>query len=244
MWTDYLRALTLALPFASAGSALATGPLRPPATPALPASRAQPTPPGLGGTATVPVVPLRPAIDPHATVLRFCDWMRDWGFTGWHLPEDILGFYQWFCADEGLAEIPYHRLLTRLAAAPGVRRETRSLADADLPDHPVIAALIGNPAASNDELARRMGVNKGEATKRRREVEHLLSVGWDGRHKPIALKADRQLVRIRRRLGGADAADLFRVADREELAAERQSGSSPQGPAVAGAEACATRRAA
>lgn len=55
--------------------------------------------------------------------------------------------------------------------------------------HPVLAALAGGPVASNDELAQRMGVTKGEASKRRQEVEHLLSVTQAGRCKRIGLAA-------------------------------------------------------
>lgn len=41
----------------------------------------------------------------------------------------------------------------------------------DIPvDHPVIVALRKGPVASNDELAARLGVSKGESTKSRREV--------------------------------------------------------------------------
>lgn len=58
-----------------------------------------------------------------------------------------------------------------------------------VPDHPVIAALRSGPVASNDELAQRMGVTKGEASKRRQEVEHLLSVTQAGRCKRIGLAA-------------------------------------------------------
>lgn len=59
---------------------------------------------------------------------------------------------------------------------------------APIPDnHPVIVALRRGPVASNDELARRMQVTKGEASKRRQEVEHLLRVEQDGRRKRIAL---------------------------------------------------------
>lgn len=45
----------------------------------------------------------------------------------------------------------------------------------DIPvDHPVIVALRRGPVASNDELAARLGVSKGESTKSRREVQTYL----------------------------------------------------------------------
>ena len=54
--------------------------------------------------------------------------------------------------------------------------------------HPVIDALNrGGPAASNDELAQRMGVSKGEASKRVREVKDRLDIHIDGRCKRIRL---------------------------------------------------------
>lgn len=54
-------------------------------------------------------------------------------------------------------------------------------------EHPVIAALRAGPVGSNNELARRMNVSPGEASKRVDEVEHLLTIEQDGRAKRIAL---------------------------------------------------------
>ena len=55
-------------------------------------------------------------------------------------------------------------------------------------NHPVIVALAeARRPLSNDELARKMGVSKGEASKRWREVESELSVTRDGRALKIAL---------------------------------------------------------
>jgi hypothetical protein len=55
-------------------------------------------------------------------------------------------------------------------------------------EHPVIAALrSADRPLSNDELAAAMGVSKGEASKRRREVDQHLTVHPDGRCLRIAL---------------------------------------------------------
>lgn len=56
--------------------------------------------------------------------------------------------------------------------------------------HPVVAALTqaGRPL-TNDELADAMGVSKGEASKRRREVADLLTETRDGRELRIRLAA-------------------------------------------------------
>jgi hypothetical protein len=55
--------------------------------------------------------------------------------------------------------------------------------------HPVISALenIKHPV-NNGELARLMGVSDGEASKRWREVAHLLEVARVGKERRIALK--------------------------------------------------------
>lgn len=54
--------------------------------------------------------------------------------------------------------------------------------------HPVIAALrIAGRPVNNGELARLMSVCDGEATKRRREVAHLLSERRSGKHVMVAL---------------------------------------------------------
>jgi hypothetical protein len=55
--------------------------------------------------------------------------------------------------------------------------------------HPVVAALEAGPVSSNDELAARMNCTKGEASKRWREVEHLLDVQRNGKTLRIALRA-------------------------------------------------------
>ena len=55
-------------------------------------------------------------------------------------------------------------------------------------DHPVISALRqADQPVSNQELARLMGVSEGEATKKRREIENFLTVGWNGRERRIAI---------------------------------------------------------
>lgn len=58
-------------------------------------------------------------------------------------------------------------------------------------DHPVVVALHGrgNRWASNDELAREMGVTKGEASKRWREVADQLEVVRAGRNLRLRLAA-------------------------------------------------------
>jgi hypothetical protein len=55
--------------------------------------------------------------------------------------------------------------------------------------HPVLSALenIGYPV-NNGELARLMGVSDGEASKRWREVAHLLEVARVGKERRITLK--------------------------------------------------------
>jgi hypothetical protein len=54
--------------------------------------------------------------------------------------------------------------------------------------HPVIDALIraGRPL-NNGELAKAMGVCDGEATKRRREVSHVVNTRRAGRHVLVSL---------------------------------------------------------
>jgi hypothetical protein len=55
--------------------------------------------------------------------------------------------------------------------------------------HPVVCALenVGYPV-TNGELARLMGVSDGEASKRWREVAHLLDVARIGKERRIRLK--------------------------------------------------------
>lgn len=84
-----------------------------------------------------------------------------------------------------------HRPASRRAAAndtapPPSNGGTR----AGTPDHPVIAALrrAGRPL-SNDELAHAMGVSKGEASKRRREVAGRITEAREGRELRIRLAA-------------------------------------------------------
>jgi hypothetical protein len=52
--------------------------------------------------------------------------------------------------------------------------------------HPVLAALSDGRALTNDQLAAAMGVTKGEASKRRREVAHLVTERRIGRYLMIA----------------------------------------------------------
>jgi hypothetical protein len=55
--------------------------------------------------------------------------------------------------------------------------------------HPVVRALESvNRPVTNGELARLMGVSDGEASKRWREVAHLLEVARAGKERRIALK--------------------------------------------------------
>jgi hypothetical protein len=55
--------------------------------------------------------------------------------------------------------------------------------------HPVISALENiKVPVNNGELARLMGVSDGEASKRWREVAHLLEVARAGKERRIALK--------------------------------------------------------
>lgn len=105
----------------------------------------------------------RHAINPHEAVMRFCSWMREWGFEGWHPSEDVIGFYQWFSADAGLEEIDHGLLLERVATAPWITRERKRL--------------------------------NGQ-----------------------------QFARIKRRLGGAERAVLYRVASAEEMAEAAKAG--------------------
>lgn len=60
-----------------------------------------------------------------------------------------------------------------------------------LADHPVVKAIKenGGSVASNRQLARLMGVSDGEATKRRAEIEHMISVEKIGKECRIALVA-------------------------------------------------------
>lgn len=61
----------------------------------------------------------------------------------------------------------------------------------DIPvDHPVIVALRRGAVASNDELARRLRVSKGEASKTRREVSDYLVERADGKRVVIDLKPE------------------------------------------------------
>jgi hypothetical protein len=59
--------------------------------------------------------------------------------------------------------------------------------------HPVLRALSenGGTAASNRDLARLMNVTEGEASKRVREVAHLLTIERNGKEMRINLKAQR-----------------------------------------------------
>lgn len=201
MLKDYLWTVALVLPFARCG-AQASGMARPagrhPHQPAaLPPPildiEAQPAPIELVACAEPPLLeppakparspaprhaegvrsahpgsapPARRAVNPHEAVMRFCGWMRDWGFVGWHPADDIVGFYQWFCDDEGLEEMNHDLLRERFACAPGVARERRRLNGT----------------------------------------------------------TDKEMVRIKRRLGGADRAMLYRVASHEELAERAKAG--------------------
>jgi hypothetical protein len=55
--------------------------------------------------------------------------------------------------------------------------------------HPVLSALENvKVPVNNGELARLMGVSDGEASKRWREVAHLLEVARVGKERRIALK--------------------------------------------------------
>ena len=60
-----------------------------------------------------------------------------------------------------------------------------------LADHPVVKAIKenGGSVASNRQLAKLMGVSDGEATKRRAEIEHMISVEKIGKECRIALVA-------------------------------------------------------
>ena len=118
-------------------------------------------------------------INPHEAVMRFGVWMRDWGFVGWQPADDIVGFYQWFCDEEGLEEMNHDLLRERFASAPGVTRERRRLNGT----------------------------------------------------------SDREMLRIKRRLGGADRAMLYRVSSHEELAEQAKSRKRGPRPARAGRKA-------
>lgn len=181
MLQDHLWTLALALPFAAvscwkrasgATCAKAKAPVRQPV--ALPPPvldiDAEPVSPDTIECAAPPLpepppkpartVAPRRAVNPHEAVMRFCVWMRDWGFVGWHPADDIVEFYQWFCDDEGLEEMGHDLLRERFACAPGVTRERRRLNGT----------------------------------------------------------TDKEMVRIKRCLGGADRAMLYRVSSHEELA--------------------------
>lgn len=73
----------------------------------------------------------------------------------------------------------------------GARRKSTVLAFPNR--HPVLRALSdnGGTAASNRDLARLMGVTEGEASKRVREVAHLLTIERNGKETRINLKAVR-----------------------------------------------------
>lgn len=100
----------------------------------------------------------RRAVNPHEAVMRFCSWMRDWGFVGWHPAADIVGFYQWFCDEEGLEEMSHDLLRERFACAPGVTRERRRLNGTTDKEMVRIKRRLGDRAmlyrvASHEELA-------------------------------------------------------------------------------------------
>lgn len=178
MLRDYLWTVALMLPFARFGASGVARPagFRPQHPVALPppfhAIDAEPAPIALVAR-TEPSVPTptrstapRRAVNPHEAVMLFCGWLRDHEFVGWHPADDIVGFYQWFCADEGLEEMNHDLIRERFASAPGVTRERRRLNGT----------------------------------------------------------SDKEMVRIKKRLGGADRAMLYRVASHEELAEEAKSG--------------------
>lgn len=182
MLKDYLWTVALVLPFARFGASGAARPaeFRQQQPAALPPPfldiEAEPSPIDLVACTDPPLAepPPKPTrsggprrqINPHEAVMRFCSWMGDWGFVGWHPADDIVGFYQWFCEEEGLEEMNHDLLRERFACAPGVTRERRRLNGT----------------------------------------------------------TDKEMVRIKKRLAGADRAMLYRVASREELAEQAKSG--------------------
>jgi hypothetical protein len=71
----------------------------------------------------------------------------------------------------------------------GPRKTERLPANVIAFKHPVVRALESvNRPVTNGELARLMGVSDGEASKRWREVAHLLEVARAGKERRIALK--------------------------------------------------------
>lgn len=62
----------------------------------------------------------RRAINNQTAVTRFAAWMRDWGYTGWMISDDLVAHYVNFCADEALEEMHHDELRSRIAALRGV----------------------------------------------------------------------------------------------------------------------------
>lgn len=90
---------------------------------------ALPTAPGAPGThwrdekgvvRCVPIVRERRAIKPREAVNRFAEWLRDWGYTGWMISDDLVGHYINFCADEALEEMSHDDVRALFAKLPGI----------------------------------------------------------------------------------------------------------------------------
>ncbi len=70
----------------------------------------------------------RRMLPPDEVAVRFATWLRDEGYTGWHLATDIPDALQQFCTQAALVRPATDMFLAAFAKAPGVEQHRMRLA--------------------------------------------------------------------------------------------------------------------